>query len=144
MWTAIRRVFSRESTARSTQSGRIRSLAPPGLTVVGSLGIGGYGHVLLVTRDTDRNQYAMKTVPADTVHDAERLKKEVDLLKILDHPRIVHMCDSAYSNLYVHIVMEYCEGGDLHNYLYNADRSPRAVPQVQSFSGSSSSPRPMP
>ena len=41
------------------------------------------------------------------------LRRELDIMSILDHPNIVKLYESYEDELYVHLVMEYCSGGDV-------------------------------
>ncbi len=51
----------------------------------------------------------------------QRMKKisinEVTILSKLDNPYVVKYFDSFFDKNILNIVMEYCEGGDLSNYL---------------------------
>ena len=42
------------------------------------------------------------------------LKRELDILKALDHPNIIKFFEIHIDVMYYHIIMEYCEGGDLY------------------------------
>ena len=44
------------------------------------------------------------------------LRRELDVLKTLDHPNIVKFYEIYLDEMYIHFVMEYCSGGDLYNY----------------------------
>ena len=41
------------------------------------------------------------------------LRRELDIMSVLDHPNIVKLYESYEDELYVHLVMEYCSGGDV-------------------------------
>lgn len=41
------------------------------------------------------------------------LKNELEALRSVDHPNIVKLYETYEDENYFHIVMEYCEGGDL-------------------------------
>lgn len=45
------------------------------------------------------------------------LRRELEILKALDHPNIVKFYETYMDDMYIHFVMEYCEGGDLYNRL---------------------------
>lgn len=53
--------------------------------------------------------------------DFELLKREIDVLKLCDHPQIVKLYDIFESQDYIHIVMEHLKGGEFFTYL--ADRN---------------------
>lgn len=45
------------------------------------------------------------------------LRKELEALQLVDHPNIVKLFDVFEDAKYLHIVMEYCSGGDLFEHL---------------------------
>mgnify|MGYP000391213482 CR=1 FL=1 len=42
-----------------------------------------------------------------------KLRYEIDVLRKLNHPNIVNYYDFYEDEKYIHIVMEYCSGGDM-------------------------------
>lgn len=44
-------------------------------------------------------------------------RKEIDSLKVMQHPNIVQMFDVFEDDKYFYIVMEFLEGGDMYDYL---------------------------
>ena len=80
-----------------------------------TIGQGQFGDVLLVReRRPPKKLYALKAIfhriDSDDEHAAT---SEVKLLSSLDHPNIVKYEGSFFHNEMFHIVMEYCESGDL-------------------------------
>lgn len=51
----------------------------------------------------------------------ELQRKEIDVLKMCQHPNIVKMIDVFENPDYFFIVLEYFEGGDLFDYLQGRD-----------------------
>lgn len=47
------------------------------------------------------------------------LQRELEVLKTLDHPNIIKFYETYHDKMYIHFVMEYCEGGDLFEYVAN-------------------------
>lgn len=47
------------------------------------------------------------------------LKTEIDALMSVDHPNIVKLYDVLEDQDYFHLVMEYCEGQELIDWLFN-------------------------
>ena len=45
------------------------------------------------------------------------LKRELDILKALDHPNIIKFFEIYMDVMYIHFIMEYCEGGDLFRHV---------------------------
>lgn len=52
-----------------------------------------------------------------TVQDLELQKREIEILKICQHPHIIRLLDVFENNDYIYIVMECLNGGDLFTYL---------------------------
>ena len=61
----------------------------------------------------------MKEIPMEAVNDEERATalNEVQILKVLNHPNIVLYIDSKLEKQALLIVMEYVNGGNLHDFL---------------------------
>lgn len=79
------------------------------------IGHGHYGVVRLGNLIThpDKN-FAIKTVEKSKLKkDLYILMRELTILMALDHPNIVKFYETYQDENYFHIVMEYCEGGDL-------------------------------
>ena len=49
--------------------------------------------------------------------DIELLKREIEVLKICQHPNIIRFYDVFENADYIYIVMEYLKGGDFFSYL---------------------------
>ncbi|WFC97114.1 non-specific serine/threonine protein kinase [Malassezia brasiliensis] len=49
----------------------------------------------------------------------ENLEGEISILKSMRHTNIVDLRDCIYTDDYIHMVMEYCPGGDLSQYIRN-------------------------
>ena len=47
----------------------------------------------------------------------ESARTEIEIMKICQHPNIIHFIDSYEDVEFIYIFMEYCEGGTLFNYL---------------------------
>ncbi len=47
------------------------------------------------------------------------LSRELEILKTMDHPNIIKFYEIYHDEMYVHFVMEYCEGGDLYQRVKN-------------------------
>eukprot|EP00358_Blepharisma_japonicum_P002185 CAMPEP_0202955304 /NCGR_PEP_ID=MMETSP1395-20130829/51696_1 /ASSEMBLY_ACC=CAM_ASM_000871 /TAXON_ID=5961 /ORGANISM="Blepharisma japonicum, Strain Stock R1072" /LENGTH=484 /DNA_ID=CAMNT_0049671735 /DNA_START=196 /DNA_END=1650 /DNA_ORIENTATION=+ len=62
--------------------------------------------------------YAIKSICKDHVKkNLESMKRELEILKLADHPNIVKLYEIYEDTKYIHLVMEYCSGGDLCDYL---------------------------
>ena len=84
------------------------------------IGKGAFGAAILVQARADpRQQYVIKQVDVSRLGTKEReeAKKEIKLLASFNHPNIVRYRDSFLDTGVLNIVMDYAEGGDLHNLL---------------------------
>ncbi len=45
------------------------------------------------------------------------LKRELNILKEMDHPNVIKFYEVYQDEFCIHLVMEYCCGGDLDKYL---------------------------
>lgn len=55
------------------------------------------------------------------MQDIELQKREIEILKICQHPNVIKLLDVFENHEYIYIVMEYMKGGDLFNYLESRD-----------------------
>ena len=88
-------------------------------TFLHTIGKGSYGEVFLVESAADSKQYVLKRIKLHSLSEKEKraATQESRLLSELTHPNIVSYKDSFHYNGLLHIVMNYCEGGDLNRYL---------------------------
>ena len=83
------------------------------------LGIGSYGTVYQVSH-TEMNQiYVIKQIPLFnlTTDEISNVKLEAKILKKINSKFVVKYFDSFIENNHLNIVMEYCNGGDLGQYI---------------------------
>lgn len=79
------------------------------------IGRGMHGTAHLVRDRGSGRRYVVKKVALGMLNEEEQEKalREVELLRSLKHPNVVEYVDSFIEDEMLHIVMEYCEGGDL-------------------------------
>lgn len=79
------------------------------------LGSGNFGNVKLAYLRRDRTKvYAIKTIPKQKLSGKMHLlKRELFILRSLDHPNVARFYETYQDDHYVHFVMEYCAGGEL-------------------------------
>ena len=53
----------------------------------------------------------------------ERLKREVEILRCVDHPCIIKLYDVCEDDLFIHLVTELCTGGELFDRIIQKTRS---------------------
>jgi calcium-dependent protein kinase len=56
---------------------------------------------------------AIKIIPKSKVKNPERFKREIDIMRNLDHPNIIKLYETFEDVRNVYLVMELCEGGEL-------------------------------
>ena len=127
------------------------------------LGKGAFGNVYQVKKDNGETLYAMKQLPLDAVdmeattsggggqngnhrggggggggNDAgeasSHLKREVDILTVLQHPNIVHYYESFKFNEALYIVMELVEGATLLDHLNSLTEKSQSMPESRIWS----------
>ncbi|OII73996.1 CDPK2 protein-related protein [Cryptosporidium ubiquitum] len=88
------------------------------------LGAGTYGEVFLVTENYTRQRRVCKIV--DKVKCRRKLDEidhEVEILKQLDHPGLVHIYEVYEDRLNLYFILEFCAGGNLFHSLQDAIQS---------------------
>ena len=84
------------------------------------IGNGSFGKVrLFVERECKSFKYAIKTIKKDIFnpYNIQSIKREIDILRSLDHPNIVKYFETYEDDFYIHIVMEYIPGDNLFQVL---------------------------
>ena len=84
------------------------------------LGQGGFGSVHLYRHVISRALVAIKFIEfgsLSSTEDVNRVYSEMGVLRGLRHPNIVELIDAFTTNDKVCLVMEYCSGGELTDYL---------------------------
>ena len=100
-----------------------------GYLIGGRLGAGAFGEVFIATDPRTQVRHVLKSCRLDgtsTAHAAQALT-EVMLLAEVKHERIVAYRESFVEDGKLHIFMEYCEGGDLKQYI--EDRAGEPLPE---------------
>lgn len=87
--------------------------------VMDDLGAGKFGQVKLGYHKTNKRHVAIKSFKKKEMKpiDFGLVKTEIEILKMCQHPNIIKLYDMFENQDDIHIVMEYCEGGDLFAYL---------------------------
>ena len=87
------------------------------------MGEGKYGVVNQARHKQTGQEVAVKIVKKKdlSLNDLELLKREIEVLKVCQHPTIYKMYDVFENEVKIFIVAELLKGGDLFNYL--SDRS---------------------
>lgn len=79
------------------------------------IGRGTYGSAHLVTLRHSGERFVVKKIPTELLTEKEKAQafREVELLAKLKHPNVVEYRESFVHANVIHIVMAYCDGGDL-------------------------------
>lgn len=57
--------------------------------------------------------FAIKTIKKSKVSRIESLRREIDILRCVDHPCIIKLYDVYEDERFIHLVTELCTGGEL-------------------------------
>ena len=83
------------------------------------IGRGKFAIVKLGIHKITGRKVAIKEVQKNglTVEQLNLLKTEIEIMKICQHPNIIKLYDVIENENYIYIIMEYCSGYDLFNYI---------------------------
>lgn len=76
----------------------------------------GHGHYGVVRKCQNRDTgefLAVKTIRKSKVKRFEILRREIEILKTMDHPNIIRLVDIYEDEKFIHLVTELCTGGEL-------------------------------
>lgn len=77
------------------------------------LGQGSYGSVSKCVNKVTGQERALKTIPKSAMKNLDRLKAEIAIMKLMDHPNIIKLYESFEDHRNLYLVMELCKGGEL-------------------------------
>lgn len=86
------------------------------------LGKGSFGVVYKATEKNTGSLRAAKKVLNKNIHNYDGFMNEVAALKTLDHPNIIKLFEVYEDKDCVYLVQEYCDGGDLFDYIAQNER----------------------
>ena len=87
-------------------------------TTTKTLGTGAFGTVKLATKRGSDVLYAIKSISKQSILRSQmgsQVKKEISIMKSLDHPNVVQIFEVLMSTEYLYIVMDFVSGGELYN-----------------------------
>jgi calcium-dependent protein kinase len=87
------------------------------------LGHGHYGVVRKCQNRQTKEYFAVKTIKKSKVGRLETLKREIEILKTMDHPNIIKLVDVFEDDKYLHLVTELCTGGELFDRIIEKTKS---------------------
>lgn len=82
-----------------------------------TLGTGAFGTVKLAKKKNSEVLYAIKSISKQSIlrsRMGSQVKKEISIMKDLDHPNIVQIFEVMMSTEYLYIVMDFVSGGELY------------------------------
>ena len=87
------------------------------------LGRGKFGIVKLGIHKKTQKKVAVKVIKKKDMnpYEVELQKREIEVLKICQHPNIIRLLDVFENPEYIYIILEYMAGGDLFSYLERKD-----------------------
>ncbi len=77
------------------------------------LGHGHYGVVRKCMNRETKEWFAIKSIRKAKVSKIEVLKREIEILKEVNHPHIIQLVDVYEDTKYLHLITELCTGGEL-------------------------------
>jgi len=92
----------------------------------------GHGHFGTVREGTRKSDpafvVAVKTIPKDKIMgEVTILRRELELLQLLDHPNIIKFYETYEDDRAFHLVLELCRGGDLFDFVISQGQCSEAV-----------------
>lgn len=93
--------------------------------VIEMIGEGGFAMVYKVIFIPSSDNFAMKVISKSVVaqsDDKDRLQREIDTMADLDHENVIKLHDFFEDDEYYYLIMDYCAGGDLFEYISNSAR----------------------
>lgn len=87
----------------------------------------GHGHYGVVRKCMDRKTkewFAIKSIRKSKVNKIEVLKREIDILKEVNHPNIIRLIEVHEDTKYLHLITELCTGGELFDRIIAKTQSP--------------------
>ncbi|KAI6783332.1 Serine/threonine-protein kinase-like protein [Emericellopsis cladophorae] len=88
-----------------------------------TIGEGEFGKVKLGWKQDSNAQVAIKLIKRDVVgsnpNRLAKIRREVTILRDLQHPNIVQLIDMVEADRYIGIILEYASGGELFDYILN-------------------------
>eukprot|EP00549_Striatella_unipunctata_P020262 CAMPEP_0118682268 /NCGR_PEP_ID=MMETSP0800-20121206/5396_1 /TAXON_ID=210618 ORGANISM="Striatella unipunctata, Strain CCMP2910" /NCGR_SAMPLE_ID=MMETSP0800 /ASSEMBLY_ACC=CAM_ASM_000638 /LENGTH=361 /DNA_ID=CAMNT_0006578649 /DNA_START=41 /DNA_END=1127 /DNA_ORIENTATION=- len=89
-----------------------------------TLGEGTFGVVRKGRNRKTGELFAIKTILKSRVPNLSLLKKEVDILSHVDHPHIIKLYETFEQETKIHLVTEFCSGGELYDRVVEKTQSP--------------------
>ena len=97
--------------------------------IIKKLGEGGSGRVILVKSESDNKYYALKEIIIrnETEYEINHIKKEAEILSLFNCKNIVKYYDSFLDKDKFYILMEYCDGRNLRDFININIKNPEYI-----------------
>ncbi|KAJ7178157.1 kinase-like protein [Mycena filopes] len=117
-----RTVSSSSASATTSRSEEDEELRP--YVIVTDIGKGSFATVYKGYHEDNHHPVAIKTVLRQKLSAKlfENLQSEIQILKSLSHRHITKLIDIVRTDRNIYLIMEYCAGGDLTNYIKKRGR----------------------
>ncbi|KAJ7130409.1 other/ULK/ULK protein kinase [Mycena epipterygia] len=119
---ATRTASSSSSSAAASRTEEDEELRP--YVIVSDIGKGSFATVYKGYHEDNHHPVAIKTVLRQKLSAKlfENLQSEIQILKSLSHRHITKLIDIVRTDRNIYLIMEYCAGGDLTNYIKKRGR----------------------
>lgn len=97
------------------------------------LGTGHYGCVRECLHRATGEKYAVKTIDKSRVSRLDHIRREVELLRSVDHPGVMKMIDFYEDSQYVHIITEMYTGGELFDRIVDNTTDYGCLPEAEAM-----------
>ncbi|KAK2950847.1 putative serine/threonine protein kinase [Blattamonas nauphoetae] len=90
-----------------------------------TIGVGSFGKVKLSTHTITGEKVAAKILDKERIHDIadmERITREINVMKLLDHPNVVKLYEVIDTQRHIYIITEFVSGGELFDYIVHHGR----------------------
>ena len=81
--------------------------------IIKEIGNGGDSRIFLVNNKKTNLKYALKEIDKNNIHNKSQYQNEIENLKKLSHPNIIKLYEIYEKSNLIHLILEYCSGGDL-------------------------------
>lgn len=91
----------------------------------GTLGKGSFGEVILGEHLLTNEKVAIKVLEKNRIkcqRDIDRICREIKILNVMQHKNVIMLYEIIETDLELLLVMEYCEGGELFDYIVERER----------------------
>ncbi|PPQ99389.1 hypothetical protein CVT24_005372 [Panaeolus cyanescens] len=112
--------FKKSNASRSTDEDDISPYV-----IVGDIGKGSFATVYKGYHSETKQQVAIKAVKRENLSNiklSENLQSEIQILKSLSHRHITQLLGLVRAERHIYLIIEYCAGGDLTNYIKKRGR----------------------